>query len=94
MTFQKGYIDIDKPTKTNEVIPLEPIKEWKDEISPELEQYLDTKPTFGLTPDQVSERLAKFGRNELEEKKKSKIKHFLSFCKYLLVLLILFHSNY
>ncbi|KAG1055629.1 hypothetical protein G6F43_002428 [Rhizopus delemar] len=54
-------------------------KEWKDEIPPSLEVYLDTKPTYGLTEDQVSERLAKFGRNELEEKKRSKLKHFLTF---------------
>jgi H+-transporting ATPase len=75
---------MDAPIKHNEVIPLEsmnPEKEWKDEISPDLEVYLDTKPTYGLTTDQVAERLAKFGKNELEEKKKSKMKHFLSFCK-------------
>lgn len=66
----------------NETIPLNPIeKEWKDQISPELEIYLETEPTFGLTDTQVADRLAKFGKNELQEKKKSKIKHFLSFCK-------------
>lgn len=68
----------------NENIPLTKIaveKEWKDEISPELNVYLGTPPTYGLTDTQVSERLAKFGRNELQEKKKSKLKHFLSFCK-------------
>ncbi|ORE03094.1 plasma-membrane proton-efflux P-type ATPase [Rhizopus microsporus var. microsporus] len=67
----------------NESIPLESItnteKEWKDEISPEVEVYLDTKPTYGLTEQQVAERLTKFGKNELQDKKKSKIKHFLSF---------------
>ena len=67
----------------DESIPLKkiPEKEWKDEISQETEMYLDTRPTYGLTDAQVAERLAKFGRNELQEKKKSKIKHFLSFCK-------------
>ncbi|KAI9356944.1 plasma-membrane proton-efflux P-type ATPase [Pilaira anomala] len=54
-------------------------KEWKDQVSPELEVYLDTQPTFGLTDAQVTDRLSKFGRNELQEIKKSKIKHFLSF---------------
>lgn len=71
----------------NESIPLESItnteKEWRDEISPEIEVYLDTKPTYGLTEQQVAERLTKFGKNELQDKKKSKIKHFLSFCKFL-----------
>lgn len=69
------------PHNNNESIPLTkmPEKEWKDEISPDLERYLDTQPTYGLTHAQVSERLAKFGKNELEEKKRSKIKHFLSF---------------
>jgi magnesium-transporting ATPase (P-type) len=69
----------------NERIPLTaiPEKKWKDEISPELEVYLNTKPTHGLTTAQVADRLAKFGKNELQEKKRSKIKHFLSFCKYL-----------
>lgn len=71
------------PHNNNESIPLTkmPEKEWKDEISPDLERLLDTQPTYGLTDAQVSERLAKFGKNELEEKKRSKIKHFLSFCK-------------
>lgn len=71
-------------SNNNETIPLNTIeKEWKDQISPDLKIYLDTKPTFGLTDAQISERLSKFGKNELQEKKKSKIKHFLSFCKYL-----------
>lgn len=68
--------------QNNETIPLTSIeKKWQDEIPPELEIYLDTQPTYGLTDSQVTERLAKFGKNELEEKKRSKIKHFLSFCK-------------
>lgn len=71
----------------NETIPMGSLttieKEWKDEIPPSLEVYLDTKPTYGLTDDQVSERLTKFGRNELEEKKRSKIKHFLTFCTHI-----------
>lgn len=75
----------DRPYTNNETIPLTSIqsseKKWKDEIPPELEVYLQTQPTYGLTDSQVSERLAKFGKNELEEKKRSKIKHFLSFCK-------------
>ncbi|KAI8057500.1 plasma-membrane proton-efflux P-type ATPase [Thamnidium elegans] len=54
-------------------------KEWKDQVSPDLEIYLDTQPTYGLTDTQVTDRLSKFGRNELQEIKKSKIKHFLSF---------------
>jgi magnesium-transporting ATPase (P-type) len=71
-------------SNSNETIPLTamPEKKWKDEISPELEIYLDTKPTYGLTSAQVAARLSKFGKNELQEKKRSKIKHFLSFCEY------------
>lgn len=75
--------------RLNENIPLTSIpaseKTWKDEISSGLEIYLDTTPTFGLTNAQVSERLAKFGKNELHEQKRSKIKHFLSFCEYFIV---------
>jgi H+-transporting ATPase len=75
----------------SEVIPLsktdekgqQPQQEWKDEIAPEIEIYLDTPPTYGLTHQQVQERLARFGKNELQEKKPSKILHFLSFCKYI-----------
>ncbi|KAG2229222.1 hypothetical protein INT48_002467 [Thamnidium elegans] len=67
--------------KPNETIPLTAMaeKEWKDQVSPDLEIYLDTQPTYGLTDTQVTDRLSKFGRNELQEIKKSKIKHFLSF---------------
>lgn len=69
----------------NENIPLTSIppseKTWKDQIPSDLEMYLDTKPLFGLTDAEVSERRAKFGKNELQEQKRSKIKHFLSFCK-------------
>ncbi|CAO3664221.1 unnamed protein product [Rhizopus stolonifer] len=54
-------------------------KEWKDEIHPSIEVYLDTKPTYGLTENQINERRHKFGRNELQEHQRSKIKHFLSF---------------
>jgi H+-transporting ATPase len=75
----------DRPYANNETIPLTSIqpseKKWEDEIPPELEVYLETQPTYGLTDSQVAERLAKFGRNELEETKRSKLKHFLSFCK-------------
>ncbi|KAI8076308.1 plasma-membrane proton-efflux P-type ATPase [Halteromyces radiatus] len=54
-------------------------KGWVDEISPHMETYLQTQPTYGLTHEQVTERLAQFGRNELVEKKRNKILHFLSF---------------
>lgn len=78
-----SHNNIQEHHHNNETIPLTPMaeKEWKDQISPDLEIYLDTKPTFGLTEAQVADRLAKFGKNELQEKKKSKLKHFLSFCK-------------
>ncbi|CAO3647446.1 unnamed protein product [Cunninghamella blakesleeana] len=50
-----------------------------DEIPPHLEPYLKTTPTKGLTQEQVYEKLNQFGRNELPEKKRNKILHFLSF---------------
>jgi H+-transporting ATPase len=56
-------------------------KQPADQIPSHLEPYLQTKPTFGLSDNDVSERLEKFGRNELQEKKKNKIKQFLMYCK-------------
>ncbi|CAO3691651.1 unnamed protein product [Rhizopus stolonifer] len=50
-----------------------------DEVPVHLEPYLQTKPTFGLTDQQVDERRSRFGRNELTEKKRNKLLHFLSF---------------
>jgi magnesium-transporting ATPase (P-type) len=52
-----------------------------DDVPAHLEPYLQTKPTFGLTDEQVQERMQRFGRNELEEKKRNKLLHFLSFCE-------------
>lgn len=52
-----------------------------DKVPVHLEPYLQTKPTFGLTDEQVLERRSRFGRNELMEKKRNKLLHFLSFCK-------------
>ncbi|PVV03899.1 hypothetical protein BB560_001613 [Smittium megazygosporum] len=53
--------------------------EHKEEISPELEALLHTDPLKGLTTAEHNERLAKFGKNEIEEKKRNPILHFLSF---------------
>lgn len=58
-----------------------------DDVPAHLEPYLQTKASFGLTDDEVAERLSRFGRNELTEKKRNKILHFLSFCKRVIVLL-------
>lgn len=57
-----------------------------DDVPAHLEPYLQTKPTSGLTDDQVYERMNRFGRNELVEKKRNKLLHFLSFCKCLVYL--------
>ncbi|KAI8071564.1 plasma-membrane proton-efflux P-type ATPase [Gongronella butleri] len=54
-------------------------KGWVDEIPAHIEEFLHTPPTQGLSQDQVNERLARFGRNELPEKRRNKILHFLSF---------------
>lgn len=59
--------------------PNEP--QWLDEVPPHLEPHLQTPPTQGLSQDQVLDRQARFGRNELVEKKRNKLLHFLSFCK-------------
>lgn len=81
---QGNTIESHMYSNNNETIPLTamPEKKWKDEIPPELEIYLDTEPTHGLSAAQVDERLSKFGKNELQEKKRSKMKHFLSFCNF------------
>lgn len=52
-----------------------------DDVPAHLEPYLQTKSTYGLTDEQVQERMHRFGRNELEEKKRNKLLHFLSFCE-------------
>ncbi|OBZ84776.1 putative plasma membrane ATPase [Choanephora cucurbitarum] len=51
--------------------------EHEDEISPELELLLHTDPSTGLTSAEVAERLAKFGPNELPERKRNPIIKFL-----------------
>lgn len=48
-------------------------------MPPHLEPHLQTPPTQGLSQDQVLDRQARFGRNELVEKKRNKLLHFLSF---------------
>ncbi|KAI8640715.1 plasma-membrane proton-efflux P-type ATPase [Parasitella parasitica] len=61
-----------------------------DDVPAHLEPYLQTQATFGLTDDQVHERMQRFGRNELAEKKRNKLLHFLSFftgaISYLMIL--------
>ncbi|KAI8328765.1 plasma-membrane proton-efflux P-type ATPase [Chlamydoabsidia padenii] len=56
-----------------------PSKGWVDEIPTHMESYLTTQPTYGLTYEEVANRLSQFGRNELPEKKRNKLLHFLSF---------------
>ncbi|KAF8939562.1 H(+)-ATPase [Dissophora ornata] len=53
--------------------------EHKDQISPELEALLHTDPTQGLSDQEVEERLAQFGPNELKEVKKNPILKFLGY---------------
>ncbi|PVU99623.1 hypothetical protein BB559_000538 [Furculomyces boomerangus] len=53
--------------------------EHKEDISPELEALLHTDPMHGLTEAEHAERLAKFGLNQIEEKKRNPLLHFLSF---------------
>ncbi|PVU87701.1 hypothetical protein BB561_006210 [Smittium simulii] len=53
--------------------------EHKEDISPELEVLLQTDPMKGLNPTEHAERLTRFGSNEIIEKKRNPILHFLSF---------------
>jgi plasma-membrane proton-efflux P-type ATPase len=53
--------------------------EHEDEISPELEQLLHTDPSHGLTSTEVQERQAKFGMNELPEKKTNPFVKFFGY---------------
>jgi H+-transporting ATPase len=53
--------------------------EHADEIPPELEVLLHTDPMKGLTVEEVAERLAKFGPNQLAEKKNNPLLKFLSY---------------
>lgn len=68
-------------TTTNKSSNEKPQQNIIDDVPAHLEPYLQTQPTFGLTDDQVHERMQRFGRNELAEKKRNKLLHFLSFCK-------------
>lgn len=70
-----------------------PSKGWVDEIPTHMESYLTTQPTYGLTQEEVTNRLSQFGRNELPEKKRNKLLHFLSFCKFRLSSSKLFKSQ-
>ncbi|CAM0138675.1 hypothetical protein VKS41_008406 [Umbelopsis sp. WA50703] len=54
-------------------------EEHLDDIEPELEALLHTNPTKGLTSHEVAERTARFGRNELPERKKNPLLKLLSF---------------
>ncbi|RUS32166.1 hypothetical protein BC938DRAFT_476125 [Jimgerdemannia flammicorona] len=53
--------------------------EHADEIPPELEVLLHTDPMKGLNAQEVAERLAKFGPNQLAEKKSNPLLKFLSY---------------
>ncbi|KAI9478757.1 MAG: plasma-membrane proton-efflux P-type ATPase [Benjaminiella poitrasii] len=53
--------------------------EHEDEIPPELEPFLHTDPHHGLTSSEVQERQAKFGMNELPEKRTNPCLKFLSY---------------
>lgn len=63
-----------------------------DDVPAHLEPYLQTKASFGLTDDEVVERMSRFGRNELTEKKRNKILHFLSFCKACFMIVCLIYA--
>ncbi|KAJ3130199.1 hypothetical protein HK098_005446 [Nowakowskiella sp. JEL0407] len=53
--------------------------EVTEELDEELEKLLQTDPLKGLTAAEHAERLAKFGKNEIPEKKQSPILKFLSY---------------
>ncbi|KAJ3116373.1 hypothetical protein HK100_001088 [Physocladia obscura] len=53
--------------------------EIQEEIEPELEDLLHTEPLKGLTTAEAADRLIKFGKNELPERKTNPILKFLSY---------------
>ena len=53
--------------------------EHTDQISAELEALLHTNPMHGLTDQEVEERRAQFGANELKEVKRNPILKFLGY---------------
>jgi H+-transporting ATPase len=53
--------------------------EHEDEISPELEALIQTDPSKGLSTSEIEERLARFGKNELPEKRKNPLWKFLGY---------------
>lgn len=94
MTFQKLTDQEDITNQyindTDEVLPLtkttlaneeKKVETFIDSIPAHIEGYLQTKPTFGLSEEEVLGRRKRFGKNELSEKKRNKLLHFLSFCK-------------
>lgn len=75
----------EKPTQVDEekvgTVQLEEQEhhEHEDEISPELEALIQTDPSKGLSTSEIEERLARFGKNELPEKKKNPLWKFLGY---------------
>jgi plasma-membrane proton-efflux P-type ATPase len=65
--------------KKHEVVEEQEHHEHEDEISPELEALIHTNPATGLTASEVEERITKFGRNELPEKKTNPFLKFLMY---------------
>ncbi|KAG0202119.1 hypothetical protein BGX33_009894, partial [Mortierella sp. NVP41] len=53
--------------------------EHADEISPELEALLKTDVKHGLTTEEATARLARFGPNELAEVKRNPLLKFLGY---------------
>ncbi|PVU98768.1 hypothetical protein BB559_001303 [Furculomyces boomerangus] len=68
-----------KETLTEKKRKHEKILKFENEIPPELEILLNTNPTYGLTEYEHAERLEKFGRNEIKERKRNPFLHFFSF---------------
>ncbi|KAI9299004.1 H(+)-ATPase [Neoconidiobolus thromboides FSU 785] len=64
-------------------------QETEDEISPELEALLHTDTKKGLTTAEFSERLEKFGRNELAEHKSNPFLKFIGYFTDAIAILII-----
>ncbi|KAJ2955683.1 hypothetical protein NQZ79_g8349 [Umbelopsis isabellina] len=72
-------VELDEENVGNVQLEEEVHQQHEDSISPELEAVIQTDPSKGLTTSEIEERLIRFGKNELPEKRKSPFWKFLGY---------------